>query len=352
MTREPIPGQRAAAPVQGAGHDTGCREESVQPDMLRAQDLTRHYPVGQGLFKKGLTVKALNGVSFGLARRRTLAVVGESGCGKSTLARVLTLIETPTSGSLVLDGVDVAHATAQQRAWMRSKIQMVFQNPFASLNPRKTVMATLDEPLLINTPFTRRERHEKIAAMLGQVGLRPEHAQRYPHMFSGGQRQRVAIARAMILNPAIVVADEPVSALDVSIQAQILNLFMDLQDQFATSYVFISHNLSVVEHSADDIMVMYLGRVVEYGSKSDLFAGPKHPYTRALMSATPTVHKQDRRIRIEIGGELPSPLNPPSGCAFHARCPHAEERCRQESPALRHWEGAQVACHQLEKISG
>jgi len=327
-------------------------QEPVHELILHAQNLTRHYQVGQGLFKKSATVKALNGVSFGLIRRRSLAVVGESGCGKSTLARALTMIEPPTSGSLVIDGVDVAGADAKQLKQMRSKVQMVFQNPYASLNPRKKIAATLDEPLLINTSLTRSEREEKIATIIDRVGLRPEYAQRYPHMFSGGQRQRVAIARAMILNPNVVVADEPVSALDVSIQAQILNLFMDLQEKFATSYVFISHNLSVVEHIADDVMVMYLGSAVEFGNKAKLFSQPFHPYTQALMSATPAVRKQDRCIKIDIKGELPSPLDPPSGCAFHKRCPHAVERCKLELPVLRTWEGTQVACHQLEKING
>lgn len=203
---------------------------------------------------------------------------------------------------------------------------MVFQNPFASLNPRKTVEQTLGEPLAINTNLSVGERAERIAQIMRTVGLRPEHAKRYPHMFSGGQRQRVAIARAMILDPQIVVADEPVSALDVSIQAQILNLFMDLQQQFRTSYVFISHNLAVVEHVADDVMVMYFGSVAELGDKATIYARPRHPYTRALMSATPAIFEEDRRVQIKLQGELPSPLNPPSGCAFHQRCPYAIER--------------------------
>ncbi|MDN3919450.1 peptide ABC transporter ATP-binding protein [Roseateles violae] len=313
--------------------------------LLQAQDLARHYKVGQGLFKPKATVKALNGVSFTLEARRTLAVVGESGCGKSTLARQLTLIEAPTSGALRLSGTDAAHADKAQLKALRQQVQMVFQNPFASLNPRKSIATTLDEPLLINTSLTKAERRERVEALVAKVGLRPEHLRRYPHMFSGGQRQRIAIARAMILNPKIVVADEPVSALDVSIQAQILNLFMDLQAEFGTGYVFISHNLSVVEHMADDLMVMYLGAAVEYGDKKTIFARPLHPYTRALMSATPALRAADRRERIKIHGELPSPLNPPSGCAFHKRCPLAVERCKVETPRLREVEGRQVACH-------
>ncbi|MET0517333.1 MAG: peptide ABC transporter ATP-binding protein [Burkholderiaceae bacterium] len=313
--------------------------------LLQAQDLTRYYQVGQGLFRPKATVKALAGVSFSLAARQTLAVVGESGCGKSTLARQLTLIEAPTSGSLRLAGVDAAGAGKAQLKALRQQVQMVFQNPFASLNPRKSIAATLDEPLLINTPLGKAERRERVEALAARVGLRPEFLRRYPHMFSGGQRQRIAIARAMILNPGIVVADEPVSALDVSIQAQILNLFMDLQDEFGTGYVFISHNLSVVEHVADQLMVMYLGAAVEYGDKKTIFAAPLHPYTRALMSATPALRKADRRERIVIRGELPSPLNPPGGCAFHKRCPLAQPRCAEEVPRLREVDGRQVACH-------
>jgi dipeptide transport system ATP-binding protein len=313
--------------------------------LLEATDLARHYAVSRGLFQPKATVKALNGISFSLAPRKTLAVVGESGCGKSTLARQLTLIEPPTRGSLKIRGTDAATADQATLKTLRRDVQMVFQNPFASLNPRKTIATTLGEPLLINTPLSTAERKERVEALATKVGLRPEHLRRYPHMFSGGQRQRIAIARAMILNPGIVVADEPVSALDVSIQAQILNLFMDLQEEFGTGYVFISHNLSVVEHVADEVMVMYLGAAVEVGDKRMLFASPLHPYTRALMSATPALRKADRRERIVIHGELPSPLNPPSGCAFHKRCPLAMPRCVAEMPLLREVDGRRVACH-------
>jgi len=315
------------------------------PPVLEAQQLTRHYSVSQGLFRDKGTVKALNGVSFTLKKASTLAVVGESGCGKSTLARQLTMIEKPSAGRLLIDGVDVATNGGTNNPALRRQLQMVFQNPYASLNPRKSIDATLQEPLRINTALTASERRERVDAMLQQVGLRPEFASRYPHMFSGGQRQRVAIARAMMLNPAVVVADEPVSALDVSIQAQILNLFMDLQASFNTSYVFISHNLSVVEHVADEVLVMYLGSTVEYGSKQALFENPLHPYTRVLISATPAIRAQDRKERIRITGELPSPLHPPAGCAFSPRCPFAQTRCHTEAPALRQVEGRLVACH-------
>ena len=315
--------------------------------VLQAHDLARHYRVSQGFMQPKATVRALDGVSFSLAAGRTLAVVGESGCGKSTLARQLTMIEAASAGTLHIDGSEVSQADHALRARLRSSVQMVFQNPYASLNPRMSIAAALDEPLAINTRLTRTERRERIAAIAERVGLRPEHLRRYPHMFSGGQRQRIAIARAMILGPRIVVADEPVSALDVSIQAQILNLFMDLQDATATAYVFISHNLGVVEHVAHEVLVMYLGRVVEIGTKSRIFAQPLHPYTRALMSAAPSIRAagEARRERIMLVGETPSPLSPPSGCALHTRCPWAEARCRVETPLLREVEGRQVACH-------
>ncbi|WP_293762809.1 peptide ABC transporter ATP-binding protein [uncultured Aquitalea sp.] len=319
--------------------------------VLQARDLTRYYDVNQGFLKPPAQVKALNGVSFELQAGKTLAVVGESGCGKSTLARQLTLIEAPTSGSLLLDGQDAAQAGKAGLKAMRTKVQMVFQNPYASLNPRQKIGTQLGEPLAINTSLSSAEREERVRAMMKRVGLRPEHYYRYPHMFSGGQRQRIAIARAMMLNPKIVVADEPTSALDVSIQAQVLNLFMDLQDEFNTAYVFISHNLAVVEHVADDLMVMYLGRAVEVGAKETIYSRPLHPYTQALLSATPSIHPEDRRVKIKIQGELPSPLNPPSGCAFHKRCPHATERCKSEVPQLRELEQRMIACHRAEDIN-
>jgi dipeptide transport system ATP-binding protein len=317
----------------------------MSPPLLQATDLARHYTVRRGWLRPTQTVRALDGVSFTLDAKRTLAIVGESGCGKSTLARQLVMIERPTRGTLAIDGTDVAHADKTTLAALRPRVQMVFQNPYASLNPRQTVRATLAEPLKLNTTLAASERDERIDAMAARVGLKPEHLARYPHMFSGGQRQRIAIARAMMLRPAIVVADEPTSALDVSIQAQILNLFMDLQDEYGTAIVFISHNLAVVEHVAHDVLVMYFGRVVESGAKERVFAEPLHPYTLALMSATPALRAADRRQRITIHGEPPSPLTPPPGCAFASRCPRAEARCRSEVPLLREVGGRQVACH-------
>ncbi|BAU72608.1 peptide ABC transporter ATP-binding protein [Metapseudomonas furukawaii] len=319
--------------------------------VLTARDLHRHYEVSRGLFKPSALVRALNGVSFELEAGRTLAVVGESGCGKSTLARALTLIEEPSSGSLQIAGREVAGASKDERKQLRRDVQMVFQNPYASLNPRQKVGDQLAEPLLINTGLSRSERRERVQAMMQQVGLRPEHYQRYPHMFSGGQRQRIALARAMMLTPKVLVADEPTSALDVSIQAQVLNLFMDLQERYDTGYVFISHNLAVVRHVANDVLVMYLGRPVEMGPGERIYERPLHPYTRALLSATPAIHPDPARPKIKIAGELPNPLDPPSGCAFHKRCPYATERCRVDVPELRLLDARQVACHNVETIS-
>lgn len=318
--------------------------------VLSARDLTRHYQVSRGLFKGHALVRALNGVSFELEAGQTLAVVGESGCGKSTLARALTLIEEPTAGSLQIAGTEVTGASKEQRKQLRRDVQMVFQSPYASLNPRQKIGDQLAEPLLINTSLSKQERREKVQAMMQQVGLRPEHYQRYPHMFSGGQRQRIALARAMMLQPKVLVADEPTSALDVSIQAQVLNLFMDLQKEFNTAYVFISHNLAVVRHVADQVLVMYLGRPAEMGPKADIYDKPLHPYTQALLSATPAIHPDPLKPKIRIVGELPNPLNPPDGCAFHKRCPYATERCSKEVPAFRQVGTRQVACHYAEQF--
>ena len=318
--------------------------------VLKADNLHKHYPVSQGLGKPKAYVKALNGISFELEAGKTLAVVGESGCGKSTLARQLTLIEQPTDGELFINDEATTGYSRKALKELRTEIQMVFQNPYGSLNPRHTIGYQLTEPLDIHTKLSKDDKRDKINEMMRNVGLRPEHAGRYPHMFSGGQRQRIALARAMMLNPKIVVADEPTSALDVSIQAQVLNLFMDLQDEYRTAYVFISHNLSVVRHVADDVMVMYLGQAVEHGPKEAIYNAPKHPYTIALLAAAPTVngHKND----LTLQGELPSPLNPPSGCALHKRCPYAKQQCSEIEPQLREWDGRLVACLRLEEIYG
>jgi dipeptide transport system ATP-binding protein len=317
--------------------------------VLEARDLQRHYRIGRGLLKPAAILKAVAGASFSLTAGRTLAVVGESGCGKSTLARMVTMIERPTDGHLMIDGTDVVGADKQQLHALRPKVQMVFQDPYGSLNPRKQVGQILGEPLEINTRKSGKERMEVARAMMARVGLRPEFYTRYPHMFSGGQRQRIAIARALILNPKIVVADEPVSALDVSIRAQVLNLLMDLQAEFNLAYMFISHDLSVVRHIADELMVMYLGRPVEQGPKEAIFAEPRHPYTQALLAATPSVDPKARSKRLMVKGELPSPIDPPPGCAFHRRCPFATQVCGVERPELRAFAGRMVACHHAEK---
>ena len=312
--------------------------------VLEARGLTRDYSVSRGAFRSRATIYALSGVSFSLHAGRTLAVVGESGSGKSTLARLLTLIENPTAGSLLIDGADVAHASAAARKRLRTEIQIVFQNPYGSLNPRQTIGKALEEPLAVNTRLTSAERKAEALSIMAKVGLRPEYYHRYPHMFSGGQRQRVAIARALMLKPKILVLDEPVSALDVSIRAQALNLLAGLQEEFALAYVFVSHDLSVVRHIADEVMVIYLGGAVELGGRAAIFERPQHPYTRALLSATPVADPTVRRERIVLAGEPPSPFAPPKGCAFHPRCPLAFDRCRVDKPPLELKQGRDVAC--------
>jgi dipeptide transport system ATP-binding protein len=319
--------------------------------LLDARELVKHYPVSRGLLRERGVVRALDGVSFTVAERRTLAVVGESGCGKSTLARQVTMIERPTAGVLLIEGEDVAAADAGTLKRLRPRVQMVFQNPFASLNPRKRVSALLEEPLVVNDGPGRDARRAAALAMLRRVGLKPEHYRRYPHMFSGGQRQRIAVARALMPHPRLVVADEPVSALDVSIQAQVLNLLMDLQEQLGIAYLFISHNLQVVRHIADTVLVMYLGKAVEQGPKATIFGRPAHPYTRALLASTPSLDPRLRRERIVLRGEFPSPFAPPSGCRFHPRCPYAIERCRTEEPMLSPLGGAEVACHRAAELA-
>lgn len=294
--------------------------------------LTRHYQIGGGLFSGAQSVRALSDVDFSLCPGQTLAVVGESGCGKSTLARVVTMIEPATSGTLTLNGTTVAPEAV---AGLRSTVQIVFQDPYGSLNPRQRVGAILEEPLVINRPdLSAADRQAAAREMLKLVGLRPEHFDRYPHMFSGGQRQRIAVARALMLSPKVLVLDEPVSALDLSIQSQILNLLVELQDRLGLAYLFISHDLSVVRHMANDIIVMYLGRAVETGPKEAIFAGPKHPYTKALLSATPRADPEAKKHRIKLAGELPSPLSQLAGCPFAPRCWKVQDRCRSELPQL------------------
>ena len=342
--------------------------------LLEARELARHYTISRGPFKAKGLVRALDGVSFSVREGETLAIVGESGCGTSTLARQVTMIERPTSGELRLHGEDVAHADRATLKRLRPQVQMVFQNPYASLNPRKQVVTLLDEPLAINTDLSVTARRDAARAMMARVGLRPEHERRYPHMFSGGQRQRIAVARALMLQPRLLVADEPVSALDVSIQAQVLNLLMDLQQDMGIAYLFISHNLQVVRHIAETVAVLYLGKIVESGSKALVFRRPAHPYSRALLASTPSLRRANQRVAVQSGsslagsgpegengarrastvlkGEPASPLNPPSGCTFHGRCPYAIERCRVEVPMLEPFDGALVSCHRVAEING
>ena len=319
--------------------------------VVNADGLTRHYALRRGLLAGHAILKAVDGVSFTLSAGRTLAVVGESGSGKSTLGRLIALIELPTDGKLEIDSVPVGRRhRADLARRLRRMVQMVFQDPYGSLNPRKKIGTILEEPLVINTDLPAVERRNMAREMIAKVGLRPEHYNRYPHMFSGGQRQRIAIARALMLRPKVLVADEPVSALDLSVQAQVLNLMMDLQAEFELAYVFISHDLSVVRHIADDVLVLYLGRPVEQGGKDAIFARPRHPYTKALLGSTPAVDPANRRERIVLTGEMPSPLNPPTGCAFHSRCPYANQRCVEERPTLRPLDDRLVACHHAEAI--
>ncbi len=322
----------------------------MSEQLIKARDLHKYYSIKSGYLQPSKSLKALAGASFELYAGKTLAVVGESGCGKSTLARLLTMIEQPTSGQLSIDGIDVAITTDKAiKKQLRQSIQMVFQDPFGSLNPRQKIGNIIQEPLIINTDLSTNERHQKVLEMMELVGLRKEHFQRYPHMFSGGQRQRVAIARALILKPKVVVLDEPVSALDVSIQAQVINLLIELQQELGLAYVFISHDLSVVRHIADEILVMYLGKPVEQGPSEVIFNNPQHPYTQALLSATPSTNINTKRQRIKLIGELPSPINPPTGCAFNPRCQHAHKSCKISEPIMETYGESQAACLALDE---
>ena len=312
-------------------------------DIISAEGIKKHYPIKK-LFKPAKIVKALDGIDFNVAKKTTLGIVGESGCGKSTLARQLVGLEKPTDGRILIEGKEI---TAIARRQLQSKIQLIFQDPYGSLNPRKKAWQLIAEPLFINTNLSKKECFTRAIKLMDKVGLRKELAYRYPHMFSGGQRQRIGIARALALKPEILVCDEPVSALDVSIQAQILNLLIDIQRELDLTYLFIGHDLQVIKHVSDTIMVMYLGKVVEYGSRDQVFETPLHPYTQALISSSPGIHDRHRKSPQNIQGELPSPLDPPSGCAFHKRCPIAVEGCKSIAPPLREVAGRSVACSEL-----
>ncbi len=316
--------------------------------LLEARGLKKYFPVTKGILFSKVTasIKAVDGVSFDVRRGETLGVVGESGCGKSTTGRMLLMLERPTEGSILFQGKDISKASATERRDYRSSVQAVFQDPWSSLNPRMRVKDIIAEPMVINWRLTRNELRDRVEKLLMDVGLNPYHANLYPHEFSGGQRQRLAIARALSLNPQIIVLDEPVSALDVSIRAQIMNLLKALQDEYDVSYVLIAHNLATVRYMSHWVAVMYLGQIVEFGEVKELFNNPLHPYTKALMSAALPSHPDIQREEIILPGEVPSPLYPPSGCNFHPRCPWAMERCSQEEPVLETVsEGHQVSCH-------
>jgi oligopeptide/dipeptide ABC transporter ATP-binding protein len=315
--------------------------------VLQIDGLKKHFPVRKGLLRRAAgLVYAVDDVSFTIASGETLGLVGESGCGKTTVGRsILRLIE-PTAGTIRVDGRDITHLSKAELRPFRKEMQIIFQDPFSSLNPRMRAGDIVAEPLRIHGSASRKARRERAAQLFERVGLRTPQMDNYPHQFSGGQRQRIGVARALALNPKLIICDEPVSALDVSIQAQVINLLMDLQRDLGLSYLFISHNLAVVEHISHRIAVMYLGRIVEYTDKTTLFTRPLHPYTEALLAAVPVPDPAIKRTKRVVQGDVPSPLKPPPGCHFHTRCPYAIERCRMEPPALREVEpGHHVACH-------
>jgi len=315
--------------------------------LVEVKNLKKFFPVRSHFFSREKAfVQAVVGVNLTIRRGETLGLVGESGCGKSTLGRLILRLEEPTEGQILFEGEDILLYSAEHLRLLRRQMQIIFQDPYSSLNPRKTIGSIIGEPLIIHKIGGKKEREERVLKLMEVVGLRPEHINRYPHEFSGGQRQRIGIARALALNPKLIIADEPVSALDVSIQAQVLNLLEDLQDEFHLTYLFIAHDLSVVEHISDRVAVMHLGRVAELAQSDDLYRRPKHPYTQALLSANPVPDPTLERKRILLQGEVPSPINPPPGCNFHTRCPHRFEPCDKEVPQFKeiepsHW----VACY-------
>ena len=330
-----------------------ARAETRAPPLLDVRDLVKDFVVRRSILGAPLAVlRAVDGASFEIRPGETLALVGESGCGKSTLGRLVLRLIEPTSGSVTFDGRDLAKLSAQELRAFRSRAQVIFQDPYASLNPRMTVGDTLSEPLRLHTDLSPSGRRDRVAELLATVGLKPEYARRYPHEFSGGQRQRIAIARALAANPQLIVCDEPVSALDVSIRSQVLNLLRDLQQRLGLAYIFISHDLAVVKHIADRVAVMYLGRIVETAPAERIFAAPRHPYTQALLSAIPVpapVAARDRRL---LPGDPPTPIAPPAGCHLHPRCPYVGETCRTTRPHLTLDDGHATACHHWREIAG
>jgi oligopeptide transport system ATP-binding protein len=314
--------------------------------LLEITNLVKNYPVRSGILRRSLgTVHAVDGVSFTLGAGETLGLVGESGCGKSTVARSIMRLIEPTSGTIRLNGTDITRLGKAEMRPHRRSMQIVFQDPFASLNPRMTAGDIVGEPLTVHGLAAGEAKRARVAELFDQVGLRPDQMRNYPHQFSGGQRQRICIARALALGPSLIVCDEPVSALDVSIQAQVINLLIDLQRKYSFSYLFIAHDLAVVAHISHRVAVMYLGRIVEIADKTELFANPRHPYTQALLASVPVADPRARRLTALIDGDVPSPINPPSGCAFHTRCPHVMARCKTETPRLTEIDaGHQAAC--------
>lgn len=313
--------------------------------LLKVENLVKHFPIYGGILSREVaSVKAVSDVSFELKEGETLGLVGESGCGKSTLGRCLIRLHDVSSGNIFFEGKNITHTEGEELRELRKKMQIIFQDPFASLNPRMTIGAILEEPLIIHNLFeTQKDRTDRIHQLAELVGLRKEALNRYPHEFSGGQRQRVGIARALAVNPKLIVCDEPVSALDVSIQAQVVNLLMDLQQKLGLTYVFIAHDLKVVEHVSTRVAVMYLGKIVEMAEAEELYMNPKHPYTKALLSAIPVPDPKRQGDRIILTGDVPSPINPPAGCYFNPRCPSASEECRQQTPQLKNVGSSHIA---------